>query len=75
MTPRLDYEALIAGLPSGGQFIIAVPTMKDVVALQSERAKARHAKGKAEGKTCIDCHFGIAHKEPDGPGPQELKLP
>jgi cytochrome c-type protein NapC len=41
---------------------------------QSDRAKARHAKGKAEGKTCIDCHFGIAHKEPDGPGPQELKL-
>ena len=42
---------------------------------QSEKAKARHAKGRAEGKTCIDCHFGIAHKEPDGPGPQELKLP
>lgn len=41
---------------------------------QSEKARARHAKGKAEGKTCIDCHFGIAHKEPDGPGPQELKL-
>jgi cytochrome c-type protein NapC len=42
---------------------------------QSERAKARHAKGKAEGKTCIDCHFGIAHKEPEGgPGPQELKI-
>ena len=41
---------------------------------QSEKAKARHAKGKAEGKTCIDCHFGIAHKEPDGPGPQELKF-
>jgi len=41
---------------------------------QSERAKSRHAKGKAEGKTCIDCHFGIAHKEPEGgPGPQELK--
>lgn len=44
------------------------------VALQSERAQARHAKGKAEGKTCIDCHFGIAHKEPNGPGPQELKV-
>jgi cytochrome c-type protein NapC len=42
--------------------------------LQSERAKARHAKGKADGKTCIDCHFGIAHHEPDGPGPQELKI-
>lgn len=43
-------------------------------ALQSERAKARHAKGKKDGMTCIDCHFGIAHKEPDGPGPRELKV-
>jgi cytochrome c-type protein NapC len=41
---------------------------------QSEKARARHVRGKAEGKTCIDCHFGIAHKEPDGPGPQELKI-
>ena len=41
---------------------------------QSDRAKARHAKGRAEGLTCIDCHFGIAHKEPEGPGPQEMKL-
>ena len=41
---------------------------------QSDRAKARHAKGKAEGLTCIDCHFGIAHKEPEGPGPRELKI-
>ena len=42
-------------------------------ALQSERAQARHAKGLKDGMTCIDCHFGIAHKEPDGPGPQEIK--
>src|SRR5215831_6380068 len=40
--------------------------------LQSEKAQARHLKMKTEGKTCIDCHFGIAHKEPDGPGPSEL---
>ncbi|MDN3922445.1 NapC/NirT family cytochrome c [Roseateles violae] len=39
---------------------------------QNERAQARHAKAKAEGMTCIDCHFGIAHNEPEGPGPQEL---
>ena len=39
---------------------------------QTEKAKARHAKGKSEGKTCIDCHFGIAHKEPPGPGPSEI---
>jgi cytochrome c-type protein NapC len=41
---------------------------------QSENARARHAKAKAEGTTCIDCHFGIAHTEPDGPGPREIKL-
>lgn len=42
--------------------------------LQSEKAQTRHAKARAEGTTCIDCHFGIAHKEPDGPGPKELKF-
>lgn len=42
------------------------------VELQSAKAQARHAKAKTENLTCIDCHFGIAHKEPDGPGPQEL---
>jgi cytochrome c-type protein NapC len=41
---------------------------------QSDKAKSRHAKGKAEGKTCIDCHFGIAHKEPAGPGPMEISF-
>lgn len=40
---------------------------------QSEKAQARHAKATAEGQTCIECHFGIAHAEPDGIGPQELK--
>lgn len=42
--------------------------------LQSDKSKARHAKGKAEGLTCIDCHYGIAHQEPEGPGPQELNI-
>jgi cytochrome c-type protein NapC len=41
---------------------------------QTDKAKARHARMKSEGLTCIDCHFGIAHHEPDGPGPQELKV-
>jgi cytochrome c-type protein NapC len=41
--------------------------------IQSEKAQERHAKAVTEGKTCIDCHFGIAHTEPDGPGPMELK--
>lgn len=42
--------------------------------LQSDKSKARHAKGRAEGLTCIDCHYGIAHKEPEGPGPQEMNV-
>lgn len=44
--------------------------------LQSEKSKNRHAKGRSDGKTCIDCHFGIAHTEPPGdcPGPQDLKV-
>ncbi len=41
---------------------------------QTEKARARHARMKTESVTCIDCHFGIAHNEPDGPGPQELKV-
>ena len=41
---------------------------------QSETARARHAKAKAENLSCIHCHFGIAHTEPDGPGPKELKV-
>jgi cytochrome c-type protein NapC len=40
--------------------------------LMSEKAQSRHLKMKTEGKTCIDCHFGIAHTEPEGPGPSEL---
>lgn len=40
---------------------------------QTEKAQARHAKGKAEGWTCIECHYGIAHKEPEGGGPVELR--
>jgi cytochrome c-type protein NapC len=38
-------------------------------------AKSRHTKGLAQGKTCIDCHYGIAHNEPtDGPSPDELHV-
>ena len=40
---------------------------------QTEKAQARHAKAKAEGWTCIECHFAIAHDEPDGDGPVELR--
>ena len=41
---------------------------------QTEKARARHTKAQAENTPCIDCHVGIAHNEPDGPGPQELKI-
>ena len=39
---------------------------------QTEKARARHEKLRTEGLTCIDCHFAIAHTEPNGPGPKEL---
>lgn len=32
---------------------------------QSERAARGHRNGAEEGKTCIDCHKGIAHRTPD----------
>jgi cytochrome c-type protein NapC len=34
---------------------------------QSKSAAKRHAKAMEEGKTCIDCHKGIAHHEPSEP--------
>ena len=53
---------VVGGMPGG------------VVDIISETARARHAKARAEKTTCIDCHFGIAHTEPDGPGPREIKV-
>lgn len=42
---------------------------------QSQIAQAQHAKAKREKMTCIDCHYAIAHQEPQGgPGPQELEV-
>ena len=35
-------------------------------AMASEKSQQRHAEGVAEGLTCIDCHYGIAHMEPEG---------
>jgi len=40
---------------------------------QGRRAVERHAKGFAEGETCIDCHKGIAHALP--PIDQEIGAP
>ncbi len=34
---------------------------------QDRSARKRHGRAPDEGKTCIDCHKGIAHEEPDEP--------
>ncbi len=34
---------------------------------QDKSASKKHQRAKQEGKTCIDCHKGIAHEEPDDP--------
>jgi cytochrome c-type protein NapC len=33
---------------------------------QENRAAQNHQKALDEGKTCIDCHQGIAHELPEG---------
>lgn len=43
--------------------------------LWSEMARDWHAKAEKEHMTCIDCHFAIAHDEPEGElGPQDIKV-
>ena len=42
---------------------------------QTEKAWDRHERGKREGLTCIDCHSGIAHREPEGEkGPRDIVI-
>ncbi len=38
---------------------------------QDKSARKRHARAEEQGKTCIDCHKGIAHEEPDEPEDEE----
>lgn len=40
---------------------------------QDKMARKRHDKAEEQGKTCIDCHKGIAHEEPDEPDEDEIK--
>lgn len=40
---------------------------------QDKSARKRHSKAEEQGKTCIDCHKGVAHTEPDEP--EELEKP
>jgi cytochrome c-type protein NapC len=34
---------------------------------QGRSARSRHSKAEEKGQTCIDCHTGVAHEEPDEP--------
>ena len=34
---------------------------------QDKVARKKHAQAREEGKTCIDCHKGVAHEMPDAP--------
>jgi cytochrome c-type protein NapC len=40
---------------------------------QDKSARRRHARAADEGQTCIDCHKGIAHKEPEEPEAEEAE--
>ena len=35
-------------------------------AQQERRTARRHARAEEEGQTCVQCHYGLVHKEPDG---------
>lgn len=37
----------------------------EVIAAQSEKARTRHQNRQKDGKTCIDCHTGVAHADPE----------
>jgi nitrate/TMAO reductase-like tetraheme cytochrome c subunit len=37
----------------------------EAIAAQSEKAQTRHNNRKKDGKTCIDCHTGVAHTDPE----------
>jgi cytochrome c-type protein NapC len=41
---------------------------------QQLRARNRHAEAEEQGKTCIDCHKGVAHQLPDGAFNAEKEL-
>lgn len=39
---------------------------------QSRSARSKHGNAEDKGQTCIDCHKGVAHEEPDEPEDLEL---
>ena len=44
------------------------------VSMQRSRARTRHLQASDEGKTCIDCHKGVAHRLPAGAFTAEREL-
>jgi cytochrome c-type protein NapC len=38
---------------------------------QDKIARKKHSRARDEGKTCIDCHKGVAHEMPDEPEEEE----
>ena len=40
---------------------------------QDRSARKKHARAPMQGKTCIDCHKGIAHEEPDEPDEEQTQ--
>ena len=40
---------------------------------QDRSARKKHSKAPMDGKTCIDCHKGLAHEYPDRPEAEEAE--
>jgi len=40
---------------------------------QDRLARKKHGRAQEKGKTCIDCHKGLAHEEPDEPDEEEVE--
>ncbi len=40
---------------------------------QDRMARKKHPRAQLKGQTCIDCHKGIAHEEPDEPEEEEVE--
>jgi cytochrome c-type protein NapC len=39
----------------------------DLAGQATRSARSQHGNAPDQGKTCIDCHKGIAHEQPDEP--------
>ena len=41
---------------------------------QDRSARKKHGRATEKGQTCIDCHKGIAHSEPDEPEDEDEEV-